>query len=148
VEPVPNRGFRVAGRTARDAAELAEVRVALEVPAVERLARALPPERWEELRPLAEATVSAARAGDRAAYAEADRAFHRALLQLTGNRQLVLVAEDVHRRAQSPAAHGRLPDRDALLRDATEHTALLDALRGGDAEAAGRLARAHLSPDA
>lgn len=42
VETVPNRGFRIAGHTARDAAELAEVRAALEVPAIMRLARTVP----------------------------------------------------------------------------------------------------------
>ncbi|WP_326596022.1 GntR family transcriptional regulator [Streptomyces sp. NBC_01803] len=146
VEIVPNRGFRVAGRSARDTAELAEVRSALEVPAVLRLARALPPERWDELRPLADATVGAASAGDRAAYAAADRAFHRALMRLTGNRQLVAITEDLHRRAQVPAAHGALPETAELLADALEHTALLDALRVGDYAGAEALALRHLAP--
>jgi DNA-binding GntR family transcriptional regulator len=142
---VPNRGFRVAGRSSRDAAELAEVRAALEVPAIVRLGRTLPPERWEELRPLAEATVSAAAAGDRAAYAEADRRFHRALLGLTGNRHLVAVAEEVLRRAQAPAERGALPAPSQLLAAAREHIALLDALRTGDIPTAERLARHHLT---
>ncbi|RBM20754.1 GntR family transcriptional regulator [Streptomyces sp. PT12] len=145
VETVPNRGFRVAGRGPRELAELAEVRVALEVPAVLRLARTLPPERWDELRPLAEATVTAASVGDRAAYAEADRLFHRALLTLTGNRQLVKVAEDLHRKAQGPAARAPLPGPTELLADALEHTALLDALHTGDLKAAEHLAREHLT---
>ncbi|MGK5529991.1 GntR family transcriptional regulator [Streptomyces sp. URMC 129] len=148
VEIVPNRGFRVAGRSARDMAELAEVRAALEVPAVMRLARALPPEHWDGLRPLADATVRAAAAGDRAAYAEADRAFHRALLEPTGNRHLVAVAEDLHRRAQAPAAHGALPDAGELLADAREHLTLLDTLRAGHHAEAERLALRHLTPPA
>ncbi|MDT0344074.1 GntR family transcriptional regulator [Streptomyces litchfieldiae] len=145
VETLPNRGFRVTGRSARDMAELAEVRAALEVPAVLRLARTLPPERWDELRPLAEATVTAASVGDRAAYAEADRCFHRALLRLTGNRHLAAVAEDLHRKAQCPAAHGTLPGTAELLADALEHTALLDALRDGDLATAEQLATEHLT---
>jgi DNA-binding GntR family transcriptional regulator len=145
VEVVPNRGFRVTGRTPRDITELAEIRAALEVPAITRLARTLPPERWDELRPLADATVTAASVGDRAAYAEADRCFHRALLQLTGNRQLVLVAEELHRKAQSPPAHGRLPGTAELLADALEHGALLDALRRRDLAATEQLAREHLT---
>lgn len=144
VETVPNRGFRVAGRSAEDVAELAEVRVALEVPAVVRLGGTLAAERWDELRPLAEATVSAASVGDRVAYAEADRCFHRALLQLTGNRHLVLVAEDLHRKAQAPTLLGPLPSTAELLADALEHTALLDALRRRDVGAAERVAREHL----
>ncbi|MEV1011074.1 GntR family transcriptional regulator [Streptomyces sp. NPDC049881] len=146
VETVPNRGFRIAGRSRRDAAELAEVRAALEVPALLRLARALPAERWSELRPLAEATVSAARVGDRAGYAEADRRFHRSLLALTGNRHLVAVAEDLHRRSQMPSAQDGGPGPAQLLADALAHSALLDALCTGDLATAERLAHEHLAP--
>ena len=100
VETIPNRGFRVAEHSPRDLDELTEVRALLEVPAVLRLARTVQPERWEELRPAAEATLEAAARGDLAAYAESDRGFHRAVLELTGNRQLVAVVEDVNVRAQ------------------------------------------------
>lgn len=119
VEVVPNRGFRVASRSPRERAELAEVRALLEVPALLRLARTVPTGRWCELRPLAEAAVAAAARGDRAAYAEADRAFHRAVLGFSGNHQLVAVADELHRRAQWPVA------RDC---PAAEHLELLDAL--------------------
>ncbi|NUS77551.1 MAG: GntR family transcriptional regulator, partial [Streptomyces sp.] len=89
VEVVPNRGFRVVERGARELAELAEVRALIEVPVMLRLARTTPAERWAELRPVAEATVRAASTGCRATYAESDRAFHRAVLALAGNEQLV-----------------------------------------------------------
>lgn len=75
VEVVPNRGFRVVERGARELAELAEVRALIEVPVMLRLARAVPAERWAELRPLAEATVRAASSGCVATYAESDRLF-------------------------------------------------------------------------
>ncbi|WP_030038896.1 GntR family transcriptional regulator, partial [Streptomyces resistomycificus] len=102
VEVVPNRGFRVVRRGTRELAELAEVRSLIEVPVMLRLARTVPVERWGELRPLAEATVRAASSGCPATYAESDRAFHRAMLALSGNDQLVQIAEDLHRRAQWP----------------------------------------------
>ncbi|MER6924001.1 GntR family transcriptional regulator, partial [Streptomyces spiralis] len=106
VEVVPNRGFRVVERDARELAELAEVRALIEVPVLLRLACTVPVERWAELRPLAEATVRAASSGCRATYAETDRAFHRAMLSLAGNEQLVQTAEDLHRRAQWPLVGG------------------------------------------
>ncbi len=109
VEVVPNRGFRVVERSARELAELAEVRALIEVPVMLRLARTVPPERWAGLRPLAEATVRAASSGCRATYAEADRAFHSAVLALAGNQQLVGVAEELHRRAQWPLVGGGAP---------------------------------------
>ncbi|GAA2722804.1 MULTISPECIES: GntR family transcriptional regulator [Streptomyces] len=126
VEVVPNRGFRVTSRSPRDLAELGEVRALLEVPVLLRLARTVPARRWHDLRPLAEDCVRAAATGDRAAYAEADRAFHAGVLELTGNRQLVAVAAEVHRRAQCPA--GARP----LAADAAEHVQLLDALVAQD----------------
>ncbi|MGK5632491.1 GntR family transcriptional regulator [Streptomyces sp. URMC 123] len=146
VEVVPNRGFRVAERGARELAELAEVRVLLEVPVIVRLARTVPGARWAELRPLAEATVAAAACGDRAAYAEADRAFHRAVLGLAGNEQLVAVADDLHRRAQGPVLGGGGAERVRLVADAAEHVELLDAVCEGRYCGLESLLRAHLVP--
>ncbi|TJZ49494.1 GntR family transcriptional regulator [Streptomyces piniterrae] len=144
VEVVPNRGFLVCRRSSRDLAELAEVRAMLEVPAIIRLARTLPPERWEELRPLADESVAAAAHGDRAGYAEADHAFHHALISLTGNRQLAEITDDLLRRAQWPAGGGTRPRTADLLADASEHTALLDALVAQEYAVAERIARDHL----
>lgn len=133
VEVAPNRGFRIIERGARELAELAEIRALIEVPVMLRLARTVPAARWAELRPLAEETVRAASSGCRATYAESDRAFHRALLTLAGNSQLVQIADDLHRRAQwplvgAPASRGRAD----LVADAAEHTALLEALIAQD----------------
>ncbi|KUO16043.1 GntR family transcriptional regulator [Streptomyces dysideae] len=142
VEVVPNRGFRVVERGARELAELAEVRGLIEVPVMLRLARTVPGERWAQLRPLAEATARAAATGCRATYAEADRAFHRAVLSLSGNEQLTRIADDLRRRAQWPVA-GR--GRGDLLADAAEHLALLDALVARDLDAVRVLVGAHFA---
>ncbi|WP_436232807.1 GntR family transcriptional regulator [Actinacidiphila alni] len=151
VEVLPNRGFRITERSSRDLAELAEIRALLEVPVVLGLARSVAADRWEALRPLAEATVTAAALGDRAAYAESDRAFHRAMLALSGNLQLVSVADELHRRAQWPLAvrHPSRATRPAeLLADATEHAVLLDALVSGDLDTVEALVREHFSGSA
>ncbi|MFF3331074.1 GntR family transcriptional regulator [Streptomyces sp. NPDC002888] len=133
VEVVPNRGFRVVERGMRELAELAEVRALIEVPVMLRLARTVPGERWAELRPLAEATIRAASSGCRATYAESDRAFHCAVLALSGNEQLVRIAEDLHRRAQWPLVGGPVTrGRADLVADAAEHMALLEALGAGE----------------
>ncbi|MEU6658323.1 GntR family transcriptional regulator [Streptomyces sp. NPDC046821] len=146
VEVVPNRGFRVTERSSRELAELAEVRALLEVPVMLRLARTVPGSCWAELRPLAEATVVAAAAGDRAHYAETDRAFHRAMLALNGNEQLVQVADDLHRRAQWPLpGGGPLARRADLVADAAEHMALLEALEAQDLSVVQELVREHFT---
>ncbi|MFI8967039.1 GntR family transcriptional regulator [Streptomyces sp. NPDC053493] len=145
VEVVPNRGFRVTERTPRELAELAEVRALIEVPVMLRLARTVPAARWAELRPLAEATATAAARGDRAHYAEADRAFHRAVLSLAGNEQLLLVADDLHRRSQWPLVSAPATRHGELVADAAEHTALLDALVAQDLAVVSSLVREHFT---
>ncbi|MFI1659389.1 GntR family transcriptional regulator [Streptomyces sp. NPDC020472] len=145
VEVVPNRGFRVTERTPRELAELAEVRALIEVPVMLRLARTVPAARWTELRPLAEATATAAARGDRAHYAETDRAFHRAVLSLAGNEQLLAVADDLHRRSQWPLVSAPALRHGDLVADAAEHTALLDALIAQDLTVVQTLVREHFT---
>ncbi|GGV18144.1 GntR family transcriptional regulator [Streptomyces litmocidini] len=145
VEVVPNRGFRVTERTPRELAELAEVRALIEVPVMLRLARTVPAARWAELRPLAEATATAAARGDRAHYAETDRAFHRAVLSLAGNEQLLAVADDLHRRSQWPLISAPALRHGDLVADAAEHTALLDALIAQDLTVVQALVREHFA---
>ncbi|MFH8289501.1 GntR family transcriptional regulator [Streptomyces sp. NPDC018059] len=146
VEVVPNRGFRVVERGARELAELAEVRALIEVPVMLRLARTVPAARWSGLLPLAEATVTAAACGDLARYAESDRAFHGAVLALSGNQQLVQVADDLHRRSQWPLVSGPVSGRRAdLVADAAEHMALLEALVAQDLGVVRRLVGEHFA---
>ncbi len=145
VECLPNRGFRVLSRTPRELAELAEVRAMLEVPVMLRLARSVPPATWEALRPAAAATAEAAAAGDVSGYAEADRAFHREVLALAGNDQLVQVADELHRRAQWPLPGAPRVRRADLVADAAEHAALLEALAAGDLPVVESLIREHFA---
>ncbi|MFJ3961428.1 GntR family transcriptional regulator [Streptomyces sp. NPDC090036] len=145
VECLPNRGFRVLSRTPRELAELAEVRALLEVPVMLRLARTVPADGWEALRPAAAATAEAAAAGDLPGYAEADRDFHRAVLRLAGNDQLVQVAEELHRRAQWPLPGAPRVRRADLVADAAEHSALLEALIARDLPVVESLVREHFA---
>ncbi|MFI0827173.1 GntR family transcriptional regulator [Streptomyces roseolus] len=145
VEVVPNRGFRVVVRTARELAELAEVRALIEVPVMLRLARTVPAARWAALRPFAEATGAAAARGDRAHYAETDRAFHREVLALAGNEQLLAIADDLHRRSQWPLLSAPVLRHADLVADAAEHSALLDALVAQDLPVVESLVREHFT---
>ncbi|MCX4540634.1 GntR family transcriptional regulator [Streptomyces sp. NBC_01565] len=146
VECLPNRGFRVLARTPRALAELAEVRALLEVPVMLRLARTVPAQVWAGLRPVADATVVAAEAGDLAGYAEADRHFHREVLALAGNAELVQVAEELHRRAQWPLPGVARTPRARLVADAAQHVTLLEALIAGDLPLSDSLIHTHAHP--
>ncbi|MGW1721968.1 GntR family transcriptional regulator [Streptomyces sp. NPDC002306] len=146
VEVVPNRGFRVIRRDPRELAELAEIRGLIEVPVMLRLARAVPAARWAELRPFAEATVRAASGDCPATYAESDRVFHRAVLSLAGNEQLLRITDDLYRRAQWPLVRGPARQRRAeLAADAAEHVALLEALTAQDLDEVRSLVRGHFA---
>ncbi|MBT2405084.1 MULTISPECIES: GntR family transcriptional regulator [unclassified Streptomyces] len=145
VECLPNRGFRVLTRTARELAELAEVRALLEVPVMLRLARTVPVSAFESLRPAAAATAEAAAAGDLPRYADADRSFHGQVLALAGNDQLVQVAEELHRRAQWPLPGAARIRRADLIADAAEHSALLEALIARDLPVVESLVREHFA---
>ena len=145
VEVVPNRGFRVTERAESDLSDLAAVRALIEVPTMLRLARTVAPGRWCALRPLAEAATAAAAGGDLAAYAEADRAFHGAVLALAGNTQLVDIAADLHRRAQWPLLGAPAARRADLVADAAEHLALLEALIAQDLPVVESLVREHFT---
>lgn len=141
VTTVPNRGFRVAERTQRELAEVAEVRALLEIPAVMAIARAQPAECWQALRPLADEVFNCAMRGDLTGFAAADQAFHRALLELGGNWQLTQLAEELCRRAQRQAAGA------AELRSrAGHHGELLEALSAGDLVRAEAVLREQLAP--
>ena len=87
-----------------------------------------------------------ASSGCRATYAESDRTFHRAVLSLSGNGQLVQIADDLHRRAQWPlVVPPTSTARAELIADAAEHTALLDALIARDFDAVRCLVGEHVA---
>ncbi|MFF4239079.1 GntR family transcriptional regulator [Actinomadura geliboluensis] len=142
-EAVRNRGFRVVPLSDRDLAELTELREMVEVPAVVRLAGAVPAEARARLRALAEEGAEAAAHGDALRFLDADRRFHTELLELTGNRTLVRTVLDLRDRSRM---HGLVKPAAAaeLAASADEHLRLLDALVAGDAERAGDIMTRHL----
>jgi len=69
----------------------------------------------------------------------------RTVLALSGNQQLVSVADDLHRRSQWPLVDGPAGRGAELLADASEHTALLDALIAQDLTVVRSLVREHFN---
>jgi DNA-binding GntR family transcriptional regulator len=148
VETVRNKGFRVAETTERDLEDFTEIRALIEVPTVARVARAATAGQLAELRPAAEETVTAARAGDLVSYLDADRRFHLGLLSLAGNPRLVEAAGDLRRRSRLHGLTGALTGAGGtrvLVESAREHVELLDLMLAGDADGAERRMRHHLT---
>lgn len=142
VESVRNKGFRVTPLSETALDEYTEIRALIEVPTVWRIARQADPERIDQLRPLAEQIVEAAKRRDLISYVDADMEFHLELLRLAGNAHLVEVVRDLRTRSR---LYG-LPTlaHEALLNSAAEHIQLLDLISAGDADAAQNLMRTHI----
>jgi DNA-binding GntR family transcriptional regulator len=136
------RGAFVVSLTASDVREIYDVRAAIEGRAAQLIVRTADPVVLDELEAIIRAIEVAARAGDVAAVRSADLAFHEQLCLLSGNRRL----HDVFLR-HVPAVQTliRYDDRlhFSLETSAAQHRPLLDALRGGDPEAAARAFQAH-----
>lgn len=143
VEPVRNKGFRVTEVTDCQLDDITELRSLIEVPTVARLAGVIERDQIEDLRPLAEEIVRAAKADDLIGYIEADRLFHVALLELAGNRRLVDLISEL--RAQTRLyGLAELVKQHRLLTSAEEHLEILDALAGRDAARTEEIMRRHI----
>lgn len=136
------RGAFVVSLTAADVREIYDVRAAIEGRAAQLIVRAGHPRVLDELEAIVAAIEAAARAGDVAAVRGRDLDFHEAVCLLSGNRRL---HEVFLRHVPAVQTLIRYDDRlhFSLETTAAQHRPLLDALRGGDSEAAGRAFQAH-----
>ena len=143
VETIRYRGYRVIDVDDRALDEMVELRALIEVPTVGRVARTATPEQVRDLRPLAEATVTAAEEGRFQEFIAADTTFHLRLLALAGNRQIV---DDVKRLRGMARLSGlrRLHEAGRLVQTAREHHDLLDRVAAGDAASTEEIMRRHL----
>lgn len=143
VELRSRHGMRVLPVSAHDMREIYEVLTALEGKAAELVAAAAPDE--AALAPLREAVAemdAALAADDLGAWAVADERFHARLVALAGNARLSamvnLLWDQAHR-----ARMATLKLRPRPADSNREHSALVEALARGDAEAARRVHEDH-----
>lgn len=145
VEIVPKRGIRITALTPADIAEIYEVIIALEGAAARRIAGLPEAARAGAVDALAAATDRMAEAlarDDRAAWGEADAAFHLDLAERSGNRRIAAFIAMVNAQAhRARMLHLRL--RADLAGSAGDHRAIVAAIRAGDGEAAAAAAQAH-----
>ncbi|MFD1719431.1 GntR family transcriptional regulator [Georgenia deserti] len=143
MQVVPNVGFQVTPLTEDDLAEIYELRVMLEVPAMRRLAEQGIDGRDEQPRRHAEACARAAANGDVKAFITADRDFHLVLLDLVGNARLAKIVANL--RDQTRLYGLNLAGAEKLRASAAELTELVDALVGRDPDRAERVMTSHLA---
>jgi DNA-binding GntR family transcriptional regulator len=132
VELKPRRGMRVVPVVASDMQEIYDVLTSLESMAAELLARQKPAA--EVLLPMRKATSDMAAAleqDDLDAWAEADSRYHRALIDLCGNKRLANMANTVRDQGHR-ARMVTLRLREKPVASIDEHQQVLDAIERGD----------------
>lgn len=138
----PRRGTFVVSITAQDVREIYGLRAAVEGAAAKLLCRHQDAAAIAELETAAEAISAAAAAGDAAAVAQADLAFHEQLCLLSGNARLL----ETFRR-YVPALRGllRMDEKTVPSIDdvADQHWPVVVAIRTGDVDEAVRLVTEH-----
>ncbi len=143
VEVIPRHGMRVLPVSPADMREIYQVLTSLESMAAELVARTKPGA--AELAPLDKASRDMERAlkrDDLDAWAEADERFHRHLVEMCGNAKLAAIVFNYWDRAHR-ARMVTLRMRPRPVNSTREHLAIVEAIRRGDADAAGTLVRAH-----
>lgn len=80
--------------------------------------------------------------GPESEFAHVDVALHRAVNDLSGNRELAEAAERVHRRIQAVRVRSAVPGRLRVAQD--QHAEIVDALRRRDPDLAEAATRAHI----
>ncbi|WP_082909956.1 GntR family transcriptional regulator [Sinorhizobium glycinis] len=145
VQILPRRGILVKGLSPADLLEIYDILIGLEGAAAERLALEggdAISEVVQELENLTERMELALDAGDMDAWADADEAFHDALVARCGNgriRRLAGTVSGQSHRARRLTLNMRPPPAQSVI----EHRQIIHAIEAADPIAAGSAARAH-----
>ncbi|CAN7678057.1 GntR family transcriptional regulator [Rhizobium sp. LjRoot258] len=143
VEHVPNRGYHVYEPDGRRAREVSEIRVILETAVAGTIVENASADDVRALRKLAEHFDEATLNGTMLELYEANLAFHRQLLMLGGNIELVdLVTEIRQRTSSAPVAQWRTRAR--IEQSGREHHMMIDAIEHRDGKLFAELTRQHI----
>ena len=140
---LPRRGLMVNRFTRRDVDEIFEVRKAIEMAAVEKIAKASPPLDLFEIEESLLSQRKAVKQKDYLAFMEADRLFHTSFSELTSNRSLIAILDNIRDMihvmgAKALALEGR------ALEVIEEHKTIFEAVKKGKIEEARRAMAYHL----
>lgn len=130
-----NRGVRISKPNSADLAEIMELRLLLEVPALRRAATRLDERTLRALRKALDGMAAAAHRDNEDAYHRHDRAFHKTILENCGNQRLAAFIESLLDQTlrQGLSVAGRERPLEVLV---DEHRTVLGALERGDGDAA------------
>jgi DNA-binding GntR family transcriptional regulator len=144
VEHVPNRGYHVYEPDGRRAREVSEIRIVLETAVAGAIVENASPTEIVQLRQLAEHFDRMVLNGTTLELYEANLAFHRQLLLLGGNLELVeLITEIRQRTSSAPVSQWRTRAR--VEQSGREHHMMIDAIEAGDTDRLKELVRQHIT---
>jgi DNA-binding GntR family transcriptional regulator len=140
---LPRRGLMINRFTRRDVDEIFEVRKAIELAAVEKIVGTSPPFDLFEIEESLLNQRKAVRQKDYLAFMEADRLFHTAISELTNNRRIIAILDNIRDMihvmgAKALALEGR------ALEVIEEHQTICEAVKKGNIEEARRAMAYHL----
>ena len=146
MEPVRNRGFLVVATSAQERADIYEMRLWLEVPAMAKLAGRFDvvAAHGERFRGLVAQVISAAKSGDVVEFLDKDRDFHLGLTELLGSARLTSTIADLRDQTRLYGLE-YLKEQGSLIDSAIEHEGILEALLAGDSTKSARLMTVHIS---
>ncbi|HEV7321643.1 MAG TPA: GntR family transcriptional regulator [Ensifer sp.] len=143
VQHNPNRGYQVYELDDQRTREISDIRVILETGVADRMIANVTPDSIRELRDLAKVFDEMSFRGSIMEHYDANLAFHRALLMLSGNIELVnIIAEIRQRTASAPVSQWRTRAR--IEQSAREHHLMVDALEARDLAELKRLIEIHI----
>jgi DNA-binding GntR family transcriptional regulator len=140
---LPRRGLMVNRFTRRDVDEIFELRKAIEMATVDKIAKTSPPFDLFEIEESLLNQRKAVKQKDYLAFMEADRLFHTRFGDLTNNRRLIAILENIRDMihvmgVKALALEGR------ALEVIEEHQTILEAVKKGNIEEARRAMDYHL----
>ena len=149
VETVPYVGPRIKHLKAAQMQDIYDVRIALEVLAIRLAAQREDQDTFKGMAAALEMQERACNGDDPRAVITADRAFHNALVEASGNSVLLEMLPNLSDRTRlllelnTPPSKGM--DKEAALRGLQGHQRIFEALREGNAEAAVQELRSELT---
>lgn len=143
VETVKNKGFRVTAMTEKELDDLVEIRLLLEPPAMQAVAKNITNEAFEKLESHAQACSNGAKHENLTEYLEADRAFHACVLEFANNPQLTELATSLRIRTRLYGIAG-LARTGKLAASSDEHHELIQLLMAREGDQAEALMRRHI----
>jgi len=140
---LPRRGLMVNRFTHHDVDEIFELRKAIELAAVEKITVADPPFDLFEIEEALLSQRKAVKQKDYFAFMEADRLFHTSFSELTSNRRLIAILDNIRDMihvmgAKALALEGR------AVEVIKEHQTIFEAVKKGNIEEARRAMAYHL----